>query len=165
MDSPRNKVMRNRTGVLTLSVLYAALFTVNAIAADSAGEPGRSSGKKNPLKNVYFGEQHLHTVNSPDAFAMGTRNTPEDAYRFCKGEAIKVVTTGEMVQKKTPYDWCALTDHAEYMGIMPMLLKKDNPLANTEIGKLIAAGDPKKGEELSCLAVRPSFRSDPRPNT
>jgi len=77
---------------------------------------------------------------------MGTRDTPDDAYRFCKGEAIKVVTTGEMVKKKTPYDWCALTDHAEYMGIMPMLLKKDNPLANTEIGRLIATGDPKKGE-------------------
>ena len=39
-----------------------------------------------------------------------------------------------------------MTDHAEYMGIMPMLLKKDNPLANTEIGRLIATGDPKKGE-------------------
>jgi hypothetical protein len=138
--------MRTRIDALTLSILCSALFASGAIAADSAGEPGRESGKTNPLNNVYFGEQHLHTVNSPDAFAMGTRNTPEDAYRFCKGEAIKVVTTGEMVQKKTPYDWCALTDHAEYMGIMPMLLKKDNPLANTEIGKLIATGDPKKGE-------------------
>jgi hypothetical protein len=56
------------------------------------------------LNNVYFGEQHLHTVNSPDAFAMGTRNTPDDAYRFCKGEAVKKNTTGEMVKKGTPYD-------------------------------------------------------------
>jgi hypothetical protein len=47
-----------------------------ASAADSMGEPGRSSGNKNPLNNVYFGEQHLHTANSPDAFAMGTCNTP-----------------------------------------------------------------------------------------
>ena len=118
-----------------------------AWAADPAGEPGRGTGKKNPLNNVYFGEQHLHTVNSPDAFAFGTRNTPDDAYRFCKGEAIKMATTGEMLKKKTPYDWCALTDHAEYMGIMPLLLKKDNPLAKTEIGKDIASGDSKKGEE------------------
>ncbi|TFH23560.1 MAG: DUF3604 domain-containing protein [Myxococcales bacterium] len=38
---------------------------------DLGSRLGRQSGKPNPLKNVYFGEQHLHTVNSPDAFAMG----------------------------------------------------------------------------------------------
>ncbi|MFA9476606.1 MAG: DUF3604 domain-containing protein, partial [Filomicrobium sp.] len=112
----------------------------------SIGQPQDEKGKPNPLKNVYFGEQHMHTVNSPDAFAFGTRNTPDDAYRFCKGEPIKIHTTGETVKKKTPYDWCALTDHAEYMGVMPLLLKKDNPLANTEIGKMIGSGDPKQGE-------------------
>ena len=38
---------------------------------------------KNPWdRQVYFGEQHIHTVNSPDAFAFGTRNTPDDAYKF-----------------------------------------------------------------------------------
>ena len=61
--------MRTRTRVLTLSVLCSALFTGGAFAADAAGEPGRSAGGKNPLKNVYFGEQHLHTTNSPDALA------------------------------------------------------------------------------------------------
>ena len=111
------------------------------------GEPGRASDAPNPLNNVYFGEQHLHTVNSPDAFAFGTRNTPDEAYRFCKGEAIKKNTTGETVQKGTPYDWCAVTDHAEYLGVMPLLLEKDNPLQDTPIGKLIATGDPKDGEK------------------
>jgi hypothetical protein len=131
---------------LVAALLCSAALTSAASAQDTAGEPGRRAGGKNPLNNVYFGEQHLHTVNSPDAFAFGTRNGPDDAYRFCKGEAIKKSTTGEMVQKKTPYDWCAVTDHAEYMGIMPLLLKKDNPMANTSIGKQIASGDPKQGE-------------------
>ena len=109
--------MRNKTAILTISILCSALFTAGAMAADSAGEPGRSSGKANPLNNVYFGEQHLHTANSPDAFAMGVRNMPDDAYRFCKGEAIKKLVDGSTVQKKTPYDWCAVTDHAEYLGL------------------------------------------------
>jgi len=126
------------------------LFVGGTWAADSAGEPGRSSGKKNPLNNVYFGEQHLHTQNSPDAFAMGTRNTPDDAYNFCKGKAIKKNTSGEMVQKKTPYDWCAVTDHAEYFGVFPQfsdpnsaLMKKlkDYPLV-----KMVTSGDEKKGD-------------------
>ncbi len=133
-------------GSIGLFLLCSMLAVSGAWAQDSAGEPGRSSGKKNPLNNLYFGEQHLHTTNSPDAFAFGTRNGPDDAYKFCKGEAIKKSTTGKMIQKKTSYDWCAVTDHAEYMGIMPMLLKKNNPIANTEIGKDIASGDPKKGE-------------------
>ena len=153
--------MRNKTGALTLSILTSLLFTVGTFAADPIGEPGRSSGKKNPLKNVYFGEQHMHTVNSPDAFAFGTRNTPDDAYRFCKGEPVKIATTGETHQKKTPYDWCALTDHAEYMGIMPLLLKKDNPLANTEIGKLIASGDPKKGEDAFQEIITSASMNEP----
>ena len=157
----RIKTKRKKTGALTLSILTSLLFTVGAFAADPIGEPGRSSGKKNLLKNVYFGEQHMHTVNSPDAFSFGTRNTPDDAYRFCKGEPVKIATTGETHQKKTPYDWCALTDHAEYMGIMPLLLKKDNPLANTEIGKLIASGDPKKGEEAFQEIITSASMNEP----
>jgi len=133
-----------RTSATALLCWLAVAGT--ALAQATAGEPGRSSGGPNPLMNVYFGEQHLHTVNSPDAFAFGTRNTPDDAYRFCKGEAITMRTTGETVRKRTPYDWCALTDHAEYMGIMPLLLQENNPLADTEIGRMIASGDPQQGE-------------------
>lgn len=99
---------------------------------------------KNPWeRNVYFGEQHIHTVNSPDAFAFGTRNTPDDAYRYAKGEPVKNILTGETWQKSTPYDWIAVTDHAEYLGMMPLLLEENSPLADTEIGKLLAQG---KGE-------------------
>ena len=134
-------------GLVGLSLLCSAMLATSTLAADSDGEPGRSSGKKNPLNNVYFGEQHLHTANSPDAFAMGTRNTPDDAYRFCKGEAIKKIVSGTTVQKGTPYDWCAVTDHAEYLGIMPLIIDKGSPMSKSPMGKLILAGDPKKGAE------------------
>ncbi len=104
-------------GSIALFFLRSVLFSAGAWAADSVGEPGRDAKKPNPLKSVYFGEEHLHTVNSPDTFAFGTRNTPDDAYHFCKGEAIKVATTGETVKKKTPYNWCAITDHAVYISV------------------------------------------------
>jgi len=48
-----NKTMRNKTGLVTLSLLCSALFATGAFAADSMGEPGRSEDGKNPLKNVY----------------------------------------------------------------------------------------------------------------
>ena len=98
--------------VLVLSLGFG-ISNVRAEDTQVVGEPGRESDEPNPLNNLYFGEQHLHTVNSPDAFAFGTRNTPDDAIRYCKGEKIKLHTTGETHQKKTPYDWCAVTDHAE----------------------------------------------------
>ena len=137
--------MRSTTKLLSLSVLCLGLLGTNALAADSAGEPGRSSGAKNPLNNVYFGEQHLHTSASPDAFAFGTRADANDAYRYAKGEAIKNAQSGKMIQKRTPYDWAAVTDHSEYLGMMPLLLDPKSPLQKTEIGKLISKGDKKSG--------------------
>jgi len=142
----RTKAMRIKAGVFTLSVLCSTMFVGGALAADSIGEPGRNSGKPNPLHNVYFGEQHLHTSASPDAFAFGTRNDADAAYRYAKGEAIKNDQSGLMIQKKTPYDWAAVTDHGIYLGMMPLLLDKNNPLQKTEIGKLISKGDHESGE-------------------
>jgi len=152
--------MKNKASVFTLSVLCSALISANAIAAKS---------KPNPLNNVYFGEQHLHTSDSPDAFAMGTRNTPDDAYRFCKGEKIKKIVSGTMVQKKTPYDWCAVTDHAVFMGMLPLMVDKTNPLSKSEIGKLINSGDPKDGAKAFQIIIStvsagkpPEYLMDPK---
>lgn len=132
-------------------LLATTTFCAVALAQDKVPDPKANPNKPNPLKNVYFGEQHLHTVNSPDAFAMGTRNTPDDAFRFCKGEAIKKNTSGEVVQKKTPYDWCAVTDHAEYFGVLKGLAdpKSDisTKLKDNRIVQMIQSGDPKKGDE------------------
>ena len=135
--------MKTRTQ-LTVAILTSLICSASAWAADPIGEPGRSSGKANPLRNVYFGEQHLHTQDSPDAFAMGTRNTVDDAYNFCKGNPIKKSTGGGYtVQKKTAYDWCAVTDHAFMMGLLPLTADKSSPLYKSKIGGLIRSGKPK----------------------
>ena len=70
-------------GVFLLGSMW---FVSGALAQDSAGEPGRDVKKPNPLKNVYFGEQHLHTQNSFDAFTIGTRASWADAYDYVKGK-------------------------------------------------------------------------------
>lgn len=156
-----------RLSRFALLPLCAAIFVSNTWAADSAGEPGRSSGNKNPLNNVYFGEQHLHTQNSPDAYAMGTRNTTDDAYNFCKGKAIKKSTSGEVVQKQTPYDWCAVTDHAEYFGIMPQLSDPKSELITKNkkdpIIKLLLSGNAKKGDEAFAMMAKQLATGNPYP--
>ena len=143
--------MKRRTHLtLTASVIAGMCMASAAMAQDNVGQPTGASGEPNPLKNVYFGEQHLHTVNSPDAFAMGTRNTPDEAFRFCKGEAIEKNTSGETVQKSTPYDWCAVTDHAEYFGVFKGLIDPESDvsksLGDKEIVQMIQSGDPAQGE-------------------
>jgi len=42
---------------------------------------------------VYFGDTHNHTANSGDAYMAGNTLTPEQAYRFARGEEV-VSTTG-----------------------------------------------------------------------
>lgn len=71
-----------------------------------------------PERNVYFGEQHLHTAWSFDAFAFGnTLAGPEDFYRYARGESTPHVG-GYDVQITKPLDWGAVTEHSEYMGMV-----------------------------------------------
>jgi hypothetical protein len=69
---------------------------------------------ENPMKNAYFGELHLHTSYSLDAYIGGNRRTPDDAYRFAKGN--EMLMHGERHQLHRPLDFAAVTDHAEYIG-------------------------------------------------
>ena len=70
----------------------------------------------NPQKNAYFGDLHVHTSLSFDAYISGTRFDPTQAYRFAKGEAFEL-NSGEVVQLTMPLDFVAITDHAESFGL------------------------------------------------
>ena len=43
-----------------------------------------------PLRNVWFGDLHVHTGLSADAFATDTRITLDEAYAFARGEEIRL---------------------------------------------------------------------------
>ena len=71
----------------------------------------------NPLRNAYFGETHLHTAFSLDAYIGGTRLMPADSLAYARGEPV-TLPDGTTAQHKRPLDFAAVTDHAEYLGEM-----------------------------------------------
>jgi Protein of unknown function (DUF3604) len=95
---------------------------------------------ENPQKNLYFGATHVHTAYSLDAFLGGTRQTPADAYRHAKGEA--VIVNGMPHRMRRPLDFAAVTDHAEYLGEMYAALNPGTPgHDNPQIQQLITLTD------------------------
>jgi hypothetical protein len=104
----------------------------NEIAATDpkqAGSPGVSQSQltipndifsalpeKNATRTALFGDLHVHTTYSYDAFAFGTLATPYDAYRYALGETIKHPAGSDMTLR-VPLDFYAVTDHAEFLGV------------------------------------------------
>ena len=88
--------------------------------------------ESNPNRNPYFGDLHVHTTYSFDAFLFGTRATPDDAYAFAKGGALAHADGFEMQMKK-PLDFQAVTDHATYLGMMPEMFDETTKASQHEI--------------------------------
>ena len=91
--------------------LKSALMTLSLAAALPAfGEP-------NPDRDAYFGETHIHTSWSVDAWVMGNRITgPDEAFKYAQGQVIKH-PLGYDIKIDTPLDFMGVTDHAEYVAI------------------------------------------------
>jgi len=85
--------------------------------------------EKNPERNAYFGETHVHTSWSLDAFTIGNiHTTPGDAYKYFKGESIKH-PLGYDVKIDTPLDWAGVTDHSEYAGVIQLANDPASPVS------------------------------------
>ena len=99
-----------RSATISIWTLLSACCLAQSVEEREAGLP------ENRLKDAYFGEIHLHTSYSLDAYIGGARLTPDDAYRFAKGESMVINGAKHNIVK--PLDFCAVTDHAEFIGEM-----------------------------------------------
>ena len=86
-------------------------------------------------KEAFFGETHLHTKYSLDAFIGGNRLNASQALKFAQGEEVLLESTGKTMQLKRPLDFAAVTDHAEYIGEMYSVLSPNSKAYNNEQAK------------------------------
>ena len=78
-------------------------------------------------RNAYFGELHLHTALSTDAFMNGTRKHPFTAYRFAQGDPVTLLS-GQTWTLSRPLDFAAVTDHAESFGDLSLCTTPGSPV-------------------------------------
>jgi hypothetical protein len=102
-----------------------------------------------PDTKAFFGDTHLHTSYSPDAYLMGNRSaSPDTAYRYAKGLPVVHPYNQAKIRIGVPLDFLVVADHAEYLGVIPMVFSGDPRVADLEIAKrwkaFSDAGEPQR---------------------
>ncbi|MEM6705904.1 MAG: DUF3604 domain-containing protein [Acidobacteriota bacterium] len=97
-----------------------------ASSEDAASPADRPAA--NPLRNPYFGDLHVHTRLSFDAYVFDVRNGPSDAYRYAKGEAIQHADGYSFQLASGPLDFQAVTDHGLYLGVVAAMEDPESPV-------------------------------------
>jgi len=118
-----------KTRIAKAAVLTLVLFSLGAVISckkaegpESTKSTGQTANNEpapppNPDRNAYFGDEHIHTSWSVDAWLMGNRLTgPDDALKYAQGQSIKH-PMGYDIKIDTPMDFMGVTDHSEYVGI------------------------------------------------
>jgi hypothetical protein len=92
-----------------------------------------------------------------DAYIFSVRASPDEAYRFAKGEPY-TTALGKTYQMSRPLDFMAVTDHAVYMGAFKNMADPQHPFSKLDYAKLVTSG--KREDMINAFApVRESLRS------
>jgi len=113
-----------RTFVMMIAGLLVLLTIGSAIESQAFDrtEEREPCIANDRLRQPFFGDTHVHTALSFDAWVQGSRGRPDDAYRFAKGAGLGVQpfaadgTPAKVVQLQRPLDFAVVTDHAELLG-------------------------------------------------
>jgi hypothetical protein len=122
--SPDLLISARRIELAAVCFVLVATSPGDAAASDATGAPSSDGATARcasyePQRQAFFGDVHIHTAYSMDAYTSEVRATPEDAYRFARGERMPL-TGGRTAQLERPLDFAAVSDHAEFLGEVAM---------------------------------------------
>jgi hypothetical protein len=138
-------------------IVLAAVFAASGVAATAQEAPKPPASKvaanaRPEARRALFGELHLHTTMSFDAWTFGTKVTPDTAYRFARGETVMVPAIqleqeqgaagkADVPAKRAwPLDFAAVTDHSEYLGAVAQLDIADSAFSKSPLGQQLRTG-------------------------
>jgi arylsulfatase A-like enzyme len=131
------QAVKNRFGDYARGPEFEGMSVTKAVTSISAATAQRSYSphvdRPYPT-NVYWGDTHVHSTLSGDAYAFGARLTPADAYRFARGEMVRA-DSGQEVRLRRPLDFLMVADHAENLGVLPSLMAGDEAIPATDEGR------------------------------
>jgi hypothetical protein len=130
----------------------------------STPPPPQASGgevERYPLKTALYGDLHVHTSWSADAYAGGNRLGPNTAYRFARGEEVEL-QNGLVAKLDTPLDFVALTDHAENFATHLPCTIGGGPEFDTDQCRAMRAGDLDQQAMLEQVFATAGSRPGPR---
>jgi hypothetical protein len=111
---------------------------------------------------VFWGDTHHHSSFSCDAGMMGTTLSPEESFRFARGEEV-ISNSGQRVRLSRPLDFLNVSDHAEFIGLPDMLAKGDPALLANPTGKrwydMMQAGG-REASQAGIEAILAIFKRD-----
>lgn len=99
---------------------------------------GPASGER--PRHAFFGDLHMHTAFSLDAYLFGVRALPDDAYEFAKGRPLRH-PNGQSLRIHRPLDFMAVTDHAEYLGSLERMADKGHPISRHPLAERVGSKD------------------------
>ncbi len=103
---------------------------------------------RSPTRNAYFGELHVHTSLSLDAYTFQTVGNADDAYRFARGETISFAGD-RLIRLERPLDFTAVTDHASSMGELRLCTDPESPVYDQRICRIVRNSNPtQRGPEF-----------------
>ena len=128
--------MRRQVLLVIVIAIWSSTSTAQEYAGELAIDPENVTlgqehyspfvGQSYPDR-VFWGDTHLHTSYSTDAGMIGNVLGPDEAFRFARGEKVRA-SLGHFAQLVRPLDFLVVADHAENLGLAPMIAESNPQL-------------------------------------